>query len=307
MDHEVRIPDGFDEALKAMILAKEQGNFEQTEAAMLSIFSIVQREVMNDRSPEMLARIRAEEFLANHDYAGAEAAYREVLALKEAKNVGDACLNAHMDLCLFLLLMRRPEEALAQAEISLKVAKHSEFDMVRWMGLDRWLRCAIAAGKTDGLLEPATAALEIVAAALPGETPWGCALLRRAQCKVAAGDPWGAEMDLDECREVLVDSKQGTLLPGLLRYMALWWETRARCASLQGMDLQAILPWSKAVELRRALLANQGDLDVHDSDALARTLKQFSKALALVDRDVAAAEMESEAMAIWSRLALSVP
>lgn len=291
-------------AVKAADAAKAQGNAEQFEAAAVDMLRIATEAALQNPTPDILLFQKAKGCEATRDWLGAEIAYRERLAMVEAERPGVSCFHPQKELCHFLLLLGRAIEAREQSERAWSMVRASEISMVRWMALDLRLRCELASRVADGVLAIANQALELVEPEFLEDLPWGTALVRRAQCQLALGNPWAAETDLERCRKALLDSKVGASLPGYVASIADWWEAQASCASQKGSLSEAIEAWTHAAQIRRAASAQFCDEDVYRLAALAKCLDHLSTALDLGAVPEQARDVRIEATALWVDLAL---
>jgi tetratricopeptide (TPR) repeat protein len=83
---------------------------EAQNAAMQALF-LASQEAIRNPTPSLLLKEKASDCEEKGDWVGAEAAYREVLALEESLDNFAMIAKAHMDLSRLLRLLGRLEEA----------------------------------------------------------------------------------------------------------------------------------------------------------------------------------------------------
>jgi tetratricopeptide (TPR) repeat protein len=150
------------EALDAFQKGASTGNSEQMEAAALNAFVAAAEEAERNPSASLLLKNAASECEARGDWAGAEARYREVLALEEASGNHGLIFKARYDLSGLFQLLGNLERASAWVLAATDSARQADCFPLLFMALENQARFALKRSDYAGALEAASEAVAIV-------------------------------------------------------------------------------------------------------------------------------------------------
>ncbi len=230
------------------------GRMEDAEAALLEFRALV-AQFADKPTPESLLREEAERCEASADWAGAEAAYRQMLERAREGDSDNAQFRAHSQLAMLHGLLGRYEAALEEARAAVAAARRADLPTMLFMALDAQ---ALYALRTDGVPE----ALEAVSEALQRmedgalyDLARGRALALRGACWVALGDWPAADRDLEASWSVLQSQAAMAIAAGVHSTLVGWWAVTARLRAARGDTNGAVEGWQEAVARSRHLAA----------------------------------------------------
>ena len=305
------VPNPINKALEVCQKAMAGNNFEQAEAAAVDLLNRAAEWAEQHPTPESALTSRAWECEARGDWAGAEAAYRERLALEEATSHPGMLAKAHLDLSRLLALVGDAGPAEQHAHAAVEAARRTDVFPLKMMALDVLARCALRRSDYAGALRAAAEAIAAIEPELAATSPLvgtrqlhNRALALQARCRVALGDLAGAERDMAASKPTLREHEVSTIFVGQLAQAADWWEASAQLAACQG-DLEgAAAAWTEAAQYRR-LITSAGQLSrPRTLAALAGTLRHLGQALEAAGRTVEAQAALAEAKNIQCELGL---
>jgi tetratricopeptide (TPR) repeat protein len=311
MTHTNDVPDPIHKAIEVCQKAMAGNNFEQAEAAAVDLLNRAAEWREQHPTPESALTERAWECEARGDWAGAEAAYRDRLALEETTSHPGMLAKAHLDLSRLLVLVGDAGQAEQHAQAAVEAARRAQLQPLTLMALDGLARCALRRSDYAGALRAAADAIAATEPELAATSPLAGtrqlhsrALALQARCRIALGDLAGAERDLAASKPTLLEHEVSTIFAGRLAQVADWWETSAQLAACQG-DLEgAAAAWIKAAQYRR-LRTSAGQLSrPRTLAALAGTLRHLGQALEAAGRTVEAQAALAEAKNIQCELGL---
>jgi len=202
------------------------------------------------------------------DDAGAEAAWREVIAIEEKTGDVPFISKAYLRFGHWLLEVDQYEAAFANSTRLVEVSRQSEFSFVLWTALEQRVYCALRVRLMTPALEAATEALRLAEGCADLKDHCAPARVLRGICMLEFGDIAGAEAELEASREAFRDKPgvkwRADLFPSLIR----WWELTARVRMEQQDVSGSTRAWEKVVLLRRALFVHRKECWPRFADAL---------------------------------------
>jgi tetratricopeptide (TPR) repeat protein len=229
------------------------------------------------------------------EWAGAEAKYKQILALPDLAQVHR--YKAHADLSALCALLARHAEALEHAHQATAAARAEQMDVLVGMALR---------GEVIRLLQVDRAAqalplVEESLAHLGDDSKFGLLRARhfvlRAGCRQRLAEYDEAQRDLDRAFVLYRPRDDDAIAIGVQSDLATAWSIQARLRTAAGDADGAIDAWRKAVE--KARFADESPLpnasSVHSKSAIALMLGGLAEALA------AAGDLESAAAARTER------
>ena len=305
------VPNPINKALEVCQKAMAGNNFEQAEAAAVDLLNRAAEWAEQHPTPESELTNKAWECEARGDWAGAEAAYRDRLALEEKTNDPGMLAKAHQDLSRLLSLVGDAGQAEQHAQAAVEAARRVHLWPITLMALEGLARCALRRSDYAGALRAAAEAIAAIEPELAATSPLAGtrqlhnrALALQARCRVALGDLAGAERDLAASQPTLREHEVSTIFAGRLAQAAEWWETSAQLAACKSDPEGAAAAWIKAAHYRR-LITSAGQLSrPRTLAALAGTLRHLGQALEAAGRPVEAQAALAEAKNIRCELGL---
>jgi hypothetical protein len=251
--------------------ALEAGRMHDAEAAIMRFLALL-AQTPDEPTPESLLLDQAQCFEATADWAGAEAAYRRMLAPAQAQNHDYSQFRTHEQLAMLLGLLGRHGAALEEARAAVAAARRAELPTMLFLALDAQ---ALYALRTDGVPEALRAvaeALERMECGALYDLARGRALALRGACRVALGEWPAAERDLEACWRVLQPQAAMAMAAGGQGTLVRWWAVTARLRAAQGDAHGAVQGWQEAVERGRHLAALPQVSGPYTQSTLARML-----------------------------------
>jgi tetratricopeptide (TPR) repeat protein len=297
-------PKAFLEAIEAFQKGAAAGNSEQMEAAALNALAVAAEEEVRNPTPSVTLKTEAGECMAQGDWAGAEAKYRNVLALEEASGNHGLIFKAHYDLSRLFNLLGDLERAFVWARTATDEARKAHCFPVLVMGLVNQANCALKRLEHSAALEAASEAVAIVEPGRMYESMRAGALVVRARCHLALNDIASAETDLAVSRPVLLDRQVSLFFAGANSRAAEWWEATAEVCSLKGDVMGACDAWAEAVKIRRNVASLMHVAGPGTRAALAHSLRRLSESLQVAGKQEEGPVAMAEAQHIWAELGL---
>jgi hypothetical protein len=174
-----RLMDAYKDALEA-------GRMEDAEAAILEFLALV-AQTPDEPTPESLLLDEAEGCEATADWAGAEAAYRRMLARAQAEDNPCTQFRAHDQLAMLHGLLGRHDAALEEARAAVAVARRADLPTLLFMALDGQALYALRTDRVPEALGAVSEALEQMDGGALYDFQRGRALALRAACRAALG------------------------------------------------------------------------------------------------------------------------
>lgn len=142
-------------AVKAMGKATENHDVAGAIQSVGQLFALVMADPSKyARAPDGI-RERAWACQARGDVAGAEAAWREVIALEEQTGEARFIAKAHLDMGTFLMQTDQDDRALAHSEGVVAAARRTDLEILVWHALEQRTCCALRLGRFRLALETA--------------------------------------------------------------------------------------------------------------------------------------------------------
>ena len=306
----------FEQTIKSYAEAESSGRHDEAQAVALQALMMAAEEAERNPTPDLLLIADAERCEVAGDWAGAEAARRKVLALRESElaqadarseRAGDSTAaqpdderwrafgliaKAHADLSALQKRWGRLDDAWNSARAATAAARRANLWPLLHLTLQNETACALDRGDVASALAAASEDVRQIEPGALHDSMRARALLARGRCLVASGDLAAAEQDLAASWELLEPRSHSAFLAGVQRTIARWWETTARLRARKGDGSGAVAAWRQAVEKRREVAALPQVETPSSLDALASALKEFSEALSQAgDLDAAGAAL----------------
>jgi hypothetical protein len=258
--------------------ALEAGRMEDAEAALLEFLALA-AQISHEPSPESVLLDEAERCEATADWAGAEAAYRRMLARAQAEVSDTAQFRAHDQLAMLHGLLGRHDAALEEARSAVAAARRADLSPLLFMALDSQALYALRTDRVPEALGAVSEALERMEDGALYNLPRGSALILRGACRAALGEWSAAERDLEGSWSMLQPQAAMAIVAGVHGRLARWWVVTARLRAAQGDANSAVEGWQEAVARSRHLAALPWVAGPNTQSALARTLHGLGHAL----------------------------
>jgi hypothetical protein len=258
----------FERLIKTYGEATEAGKTEEATQAAFSAFAMAAEEAARNPTPDLKLAQEASDCEQRRDWAGAEAAYRKRLALKQSTDNAGLRSKWQMDLSRLLRLLGRMGEAWELAEAAVESARAFQVSYVLAMALENQALCALDRSDPGKALQAASEAVGVLEPGRLLAQRRARALTLRAECFLARSDLAAAEADLKSSRELLDQVTLG--LPGPILSQANWWEVQAKLDWLKGNLSQAEALLTKAISYREHLIEMRGEPSPYAAVALAK-------------------------------------
>lgn len=258
--------------------ALEAGRMEDAEAAVMEFLALA-AQAPDEPTPESLLLDEAKRCEATADWAGAEAAYRRMLARAQSENHDHTQFRAHDQLAMLNGLLGRHGAALEEARAAVAAARRADLPTLLFMALDTQAFCAL---RTDGVPEALGAVSEALERMEDGglyDLARGRALALRGACRAALGEWPAAERDLEASWRALQPQAAMAFAAGVHGTLVRWWAVTARLRAAQGDANSAVEGWREAVARSRHLAALPQVCGPNTQSALARMLHGLGHAL----------------------------
>ncbi|MFM8419984.1 MAG: hypothetical protein ACKOEQ_07670 [Verrucomicrobiota bacterium] len=278
-------------AVEAMGKATENHDVAGAIQSVGQLFALVMADPSKyARAPDGI-RERAWACQARGDVAGAEAAWREVIALEEQTGEARFIAKAHLDMGTFLMQTDQDDRALAHSEGVVAAARRTDLEILVWHALEQRTCCALRLGRFRLALETAEEGVRTTAGneLLARNHAW--ARILRAACRVELGEHAQALEDLEASRSVAAENPVAIVLPGLCWWLTRWWEVTARVRLHQQDVAGSREACETVVGLRRRLFEGSHGSWRH----LVSALRQQAEVLRIDGQPDEAAAAEAEA------------
>ncbi|HEY5910549.1 MAG TPA: hypothetical protein VJA21_08095 [Verrucomicrobiae bacterium] len=271
------VPPEFLKALESYAEAVNADDREKADEAALKTFIMAAQQAMAHPTPELELAEQADRCLRAGDWAGAEDAYRKVLAIQQQTGNPGLAAKPRMDLSGLFRLLGRLDEAREMARAATESARKSELYPLIAMALRNEVGCALAQGRTDEALAAASEALRVIH---PGKM---AALMRalahtdRAECLLAKGQLEAADQDLRAGWDILGSGSLSRIGTGPVVALAKWCEVQAQLQVRKGNLEEAVVSLQKAIEHRRGGVDRSCDPSPFAFAALARDFERLAE------------------------------
>jgi tetratricopeptide (TPR) repeat protein len=230
--------------------AANAGRDEEAQQAAMTMLLMSGARALKDPGPDVTLANEASRCESAGDWAGAEAARRKLLALREQEGRAGMTAKALLDLSRLLRLLGRLDEAWSYACAASEAARREDLAPLTVMTLENQALCALDRKDVPGALEAAERALSLVKPERIQNQMRMRTLILRAQVLVESGDATGAERDLGSACE-LESELPFARMGGALMARARRWEIQAELHVRQGDLTQASESLAQAIALRR--------------------------------------------------------
>jgi len=295
--HDPEFMKEFEKLIKRYAEAVSDGNAQEEQSAAMQTLMMVTEEATKNPTPNLLLKNEAHTCESQGDWAGAEAAYRKVLALEESLGNFGMIAKAHMDLCRLLRVLGRLDEAWQFACEAVAAARRTQIFSVLAMALDLQAHCALGREDRAAALKASSEAVQVIEPGRIYDSMRAKALIAHARCSLACGDPAAADSDLASSWE-LIQARFSTMMPGPLLTWANWWEVKSQLEEQRRNLNGAREAMSRAIEYFRRLQGPYGLL------AVSRALQQASRLSTQAEDLLQAERASAEAKQIRSDLRL---
>jgi tetratricopeptide (TPR) repeat protein len=272
----------FEQTITSYAEAAEAGNAEKAQRVAMEALIMAAEEATRNPTPSLLLKQEAADCETKGDWAGAEEAYRKVLALEESTGNFGLIAKAHMDLSKTLRMVGRLAEARQFAENATECARKAQCFPVLVMALEHLVSCAEEKGDTETAIAAASEMVQVIEPRRLYDSMRARALVHRARCRIAKNDLENASADLASSWEFLNSPSVSSKMIGPNGTRAGWWEVKSRVLESQGALKDAQEAMAEAIEIRRQMqcwssarfalagaLERLGDLAKQSSDFVA--------------------------------------
>jgi tetratricopeptide (TPR) repeat protein len=266
--------------------ALEAGRMEEAEAAVLEFLALA-AQAPAEPTLESLLRDEAERREAAADWAGAEAAYRRMLAQARAESNDYAQFRAHEQLATLHGLLGRHAAALEEARAAVAAGRRADPPALLLMALNGQALCALRTGRVPEALAAASEALERAEGGALHDLQRGGALALRGACRAARGEWPAAEGDLGASWGLVRPHAALAFAAGVHGLLARWWAITARLRAAQGDGGGAVEAWEEAAGRVRHVAQLPQAAGPYARSALARALHGLGHALTAQGSDLA--------------------
>jgi len=181
MSQSDRIPaEEFGEALQRYQDAVDANEPREAEAAAYEIFALAEQWSDQNPSPESGLSMAAGECAERGDWAGAEALYRQILALPDSQPMSE--YRAHSELAGLLHRLKRSAEASAEEALATVAARRAEVPILLIMALVDQAICLLSEHRFDEATPVIAEALSLSANDRAYGQLRAQALLARSRC-----------------------------------------------------------------------------------------------------------------------------
>jgi len=202
-------------------------------------------------------RRRAQACAEKGDEAGAEAAWREVIAAEEETGEAAFISKAHLHFGCWLLHAGKHEAAFANSTRLVEVSRRVEFSFVLWKALEQRVHCSMLVDLMAPAMEAADEALRLADGCedLDEHRAWSRVL--RGQCLLHFGEVERAREDVESSRKDFRDDARPKWQEDSFGWRIRWWALAARVLMAQRDVRASVQAWAKVVQLRRALFQHR--------------------------------------------------
>jgi hypothetical protein len=287
--------------------AMRQGRFQDAEAAAPDIFAAAIAAAEQNSAPDWLLTVEALQCEENSDWAGAERAYRQMLALPNPD--GSGRYLGHWKLYELFRLLGRADEAATEARLATSAARQEDMPLMLVWALEAEAACCLRRGQ----IAAAGALIEEGWAALGDDHRFdqsrASLLSLRARCAVGQGRLSQAAADLDAALALLEPMAVMLMAAGVHGVLAHWFSVMGRLRSAQQDREGAVAAWRQAAVEARHVASLPQVQGVYTEAALAEYLRGLAEALAASGRaeDARHAAAEREAILRRRKLPWDVP
>jgi hypothetical protein len=284
----------FERAIQSFAEATEAGKPEEAHQAALNALMMAAAEAAKNPTPDLELAEKAGECENAGDWAAAEAAYRQLIAMREQSGNPGLIAKAQMDLSRLLRLLGRLDQAWELASAASASARATEVSPLIAMALENQALCALDRGDSNQALEAASQAFGVLK---PGKITAHLrarALIHRAECLLVCADVQGSERDLNSSWELL-EEWRSPMLPGPTVTLSKWWDVRAQLDLRNGDLSQAAEALTRAINYRRNGIAMHGAASPYAAAALGKLLEASGKVAQRRGDSTAALDAISEA------------
>ncbi len=259
------------------------------KAERLLAFGIAQENehLRASEAPRQRARACAEK----GDEAGAEAAWREVIAAEEQTGEATFISKAHLHFGFWLLDTDQVEAAFANSTRLVEVSRRAEFSFVLWKALEHRVVCATRLNLMAPAMEAAGEAIQLADGCEDLVDHRGWSRVLRGKSLLELGEVERANEDLEACREDFADDARPKWQEDVFTWRIHWWELAAEIRMEQRNVRASVQARAKVVLLRRALFKHRKE----SWHLVADALRQWADALRIDGQAGAAAVAETEA------------
>jgi tetratricopeptide (TPR) repeat protein len=243
----------FEKAIQSYADAVTTERPEDAQTAAMQALLLAAEESLKNPTPSILLKHKAGACEEKGDWVGAEAAYREVLALEESLGNAAAISHAHMELSRLLRWLGRSDEAWQSARHATAAARRTDMFTVLVMALINESHRALDKEDYTQAMAAASEALQVVESGKIFDLLRAKSQIARAKCLLATGDPAGADTNLASSWETLKRHPASMLMQGVTQAHASWWEVKSQLEEHRGNVSGAIEAMDAAIGHHRQL------------------------------------------------------
>jgi tetratricopeptide (TPR) repeat protein len=279
--------------------AINEGHHQKAESLAMQMMQIAMLRAMNEKpSQEMIWKQMAGECEERGNWAGAEEALKNALAIERDHKTRELAVKTHLDLAGLYELLGRRNEAIAEIDAAVERSRDSEIEAIRAMALEAKTKILLANGDAAAAKETAADALR----AIPDEKIHALIkarlLVLLGRSNAVLGDLSEADAILKRALELTSPYGDSNFMGGLQAFFAQVAETNAIILFARGKKADAATAFSQSVARARTIAEQPHLRGPRSNHHLASILKQYAGYLESAERstDAAAARSESETL-----------
>ena len=306
-DEQVAAEKQFEQCCNDYGKAINEGRHQDAEGIAMQMMQLAMVRAMNEKpSQEMIWKQMAGECEDRGNWAGAEEAFRNALALEHQGKVREVAVKTHLDLAALYEMLGRGPEALAEIDAAIELSHNSEITAIRTMALEAKAKILLAASDPAAAKAIALDALGPIPDDKLHDLMKARMLALLARCDALLGDLQAAEDTLSKALKLVQPYSDNSFMGGLQGFFAHSAETKAVILAHRGKPKEAAASFAETLS-RARIIAEQPHLQgLRHSYRLAEVLKRYALYLDAADRPTEAAEARSESESLLRHLQLPV-
>lgn len=283
--------------------AINEGRHQDAEEIGMRMMQLAMLRSMNEEpSQDMVWKQMARECEERGNWAGAEEAFKNALAIEREHERREFSMKTLLDLAFLYEILGRREEQMAQIEAAVEITRESEIATLRNMAFEAKAQALLA---NDDL----AAAKSVACNAVEG-TPddnlhaltKSRALVLLARCEALLGGPDAAERILNQAVELTRAYGDSAFMGGVQGFYAGAAVTSAVIQNARGKKKEAATAYGEAVARARTIVEQPHLQGVRSSYRLAQLLKTYATYLEAAEMPADAADARKESEEILGRL-----
>ena len=284
-----------------------RGVNQDAEGIAMRMMQLAMFRSMNEEpTQDLIWKQMAGECEERGNWAGAEEALKNALALDQEREKREFAMKTHLDLASLYELLGRREEQMAQIEVAVEITRNSEITVLRTMALEAKAKALLANGDPVAAKVVARDAVDGTPDDKLHELMKARVLVLLARCEALLGDLDSAERALNQALGLTRVYSDNKFMGGVQSFYAGAAEARAVIHNARGEKKEAAAAFGEAVSRLRAIGGQLHLQGPRSSYRLARALKAYATYLEWADRPAEAAEARKESEEILCRIQIPV-